>query len=96
MKTTVTSQTTVLQLQYKITAPHPSASAASKLKRAVRRLTGYKSGVNPLHTELNPTCHLLALLGAHHILHVRELRVNTILYWHYSHNDTSLFQSHKH
>ena len=26
--------------------------------------------VNPLHTELNPICHLMALLGAHHILHV--------------------------
>jgi len=26
--------------------------------------------INPLHAELNPICHLLALLGAHHILHV--------------------------
>jgi len=26
--------------------------------------------VNPLNAELNPICHLLALLGAHHILHV--------------------------
>jgi len=25
--------------------------------------------------ELNPTCHLLALLGAHHILHVSRIRV---------------------
>jgi hypothetical protein len=31
---------------------------------------------NPLNTELNPICHLLALLGAHHILHVSGLRVN--------------------
>jgi len=31
---------------------------------------------NPLFAELNPTCHLLALLGAHHILHVRRIRVN--------------------
>ena len=30
---------------------------------------------NPLNTELNPTCHLLASLGAHHILHVSGLRV---------------------
>jgi len=30
---------------------------------------------NPLNAELNPTCHLLALLGAHHILHVSRLRV---------------------
>ena len=27
--------------------------------------------VNPLIAELNPTCHLLALVGAHHIVHVR-------------------------
>ena len=31
---------------------------------------------NPLNTELNPICHLLALLGAHHIFHVSGLRVN--------------------
>jgi hypothetical protein len=31
---------------------------------------------NPLNTELNPICHLLALLGAHHILHVGRIRVN--------------------
>jgi len=27
--------------------------------------------VNPLNAELNPICHLLTLLGAHPILHVR-------------------------
>ena len=31
---------------------------------------------NPLNTELNPICHLLALLGARHILHVSRIRVN--------------------
>jgi len=30
---------------------------------------------NPLNAELNPICHLLALLGAQHILHVRMIRV---------------------
>jgi len=25
---------------------------------------------NPLNAELNPICHLLALLGAHHILRI--------------------------
>jgi len=29
---------------------------------------------NPLNAELNPICHLLALLGAHHIFHVSGLR----------------------
>jgi len=31
---------------------------------------------NPLNTELNRIYHLLALLGAHHILHVSRIRVN--------------------
>jgi len=30
---------------------------------------------NPLNAALNPICHLLALLGAHHILHVSRIRV---------------------
>jgi len=32
--------------------------------------------LNSLNAELNPICHLLALLGAHHILHVSRIRVN--------------------
>jgi len=31
---------------------------------------------NPLNAELNPICHLLGLLGAHHILHFSGVRVN--------------------
>jgi len=31
--------------------------------------------LNPLNAELNSICHLLALLGAHHIFHIRGLRV---------------------
>jgi hypothetical protein len=31
---------------------------------------------NSLNAQLNPTCHLVALLGAHHIFHVSGLRVN--------------------
>jgi len=34
---------------------------------------------NPLNAELNPICRLLALLGAHHILHVSRKRLNVIL-----------------
>jgi len=30
---------------------------------------------NPSNAELNPIWHLLALLGAHHILHVSRVRV---------------------
>ena len=28
-----------------------------------------------LNAELNPICHLVALLGAHHILHISRIRV---------------------
>jgi len=31
---------------------------------------------NPLNAKLNPICHLLALLGAHLILHIRRIRAN--------------------
>ena len=34
--------------------------------------------LNPLNAELNPICHLLALLGAHHILHISRIRVKVI------------------
>jgi len=34
-----------------------------------------KDNINPLNAQLNPICHLLALLGAHHILHVSRKRV---------------------
>jgi hypothetical protein len=34
-------------------------------------------GFNPLNPKLNPICHLLALLGAQHILHVGRIRVNS-------------------
>ena len=33
--------------------------------------------VNPSNAKLNPICHLLALLGAHHILHVNGLTVKS-------------------
>jgi hypothetical protein len=41
----------------------------------------YIDAINPLNAELNPICHLLALLGAHHILHLSRIRVNTYVYW---------------
>jgi hypothetical protein len=36
--------------------------------------------INPLNAELNPICHLLALLGTHIILHVSRIRVNILLH----------------
>ena len=34
--------------------------------------------LNPLNPELNPICYLLALLGAHHFLHVSRIRVKSL------------------
>ena len=41
--------------------------------------TGYaqKDILNPLNAELNPICHLLALLGVH-FLHVSRIRVKSL------------------
>jgi len=50
-----------------------------------------RQSINPLKGELNPICHFLALLGAHHILHVSRIRVNTkfVLY-------TKVYMSRRH
>ena len=47
-------------------------------------MTGAMFGsVNPLNTQLNPICYLLALLGAHHILYVSRIRVKAFTEnWH--------------
>ena len=46
-------------------------------ERTLSNVSVYKwsSAFNPLNAELNPICHLLALLGAHHILHISNIRV---------------------
>ena len=36
--------------------------------------------VNPLNPELNSICYLLALLGAHHFLHVSRIRVKLLTF----------------
>jgi hypothetical protein len=47
----------------------------TKLLLAVRNVA---NALNPLNAELNPICHLLALLGARHLLHVSRIRVKII------------------
>ena len=44
---------------------------------------------NSLNAKLNPICHLLSLLGAHHIFHVSGLRVKQLKY--YSFYDDSIY-----
>ena len=36
--------------------------------------------INPLNPELNPICYMLALLGAHHFLHVSRIRVKLLTF----------------
>jgi hypothetical protein len=43
---------------------------------------GCKNQVNPLNAELNPICHLLALLGGATIVVVSRLRVYNCSPWH--------------
>jgi NADH-ubiquinone oxidoreductase chain 1 len=38
----------------------------------------FRDAINPLNTELNSICYLLALLGAHRFLHVSSIRVKSL------------------
>ena len=50
--------------------------------KAYRTVSLYSSSglINPLNPELNPICYLLALLGAHHFLHVSSIRVKLLTF----------------
>jgi len=51
-------------------------------RESMRRLkptVGCNASQTRRNAQLNPICHLLALLGAHRILHVSRIRVNLIL-----------------
>ena len=45
------------------------------LIKGLNKVVPVISKFNPLNAELNPICHLLALLGAHRILHISSIRV---------------------
>jgi len=47
-------------------------------KEVRKRLKEYMV-INSLNVELNTICHLLALLGTHHILHISRLRVKRLV-----------------
>ena len=53
-----------------------------RIWRATNNVTKWQMGFNYLfnclNTELNPMCHLLALVGTHHILHVSGLRLKRL------------------
>jgi len=47
---------------------------------ALQDITNNCNKINPLKPELNPICYLLALLGAHHFLHVSRIRVKLLTF----------------
>ena len=47
--------------------------------------TNARITLNPLNAKLNPICHLLALLGAHPVLHISRIRVNIYLQYLFLH-----------
>jgi hypothetical protein len=52
---------------------------AGSFKLFKRPFPGFLNNFNPLSLELNPICHLLALL-AHNFLQVSRIRVNCTVY----------------
>jgi len=52
----------------------------TKRKRLHRTPRHRLKDINPLNPELNPICYLLALLGAHHFLHVSRIRVKLLTF----------------
>jgi len=51
------------------------------MERISEKLKTTYAFINPLNPELNPICYLLALLGAHHFLHVSRMRVKLLTFW---------------
>ena len=56
----------------------PSSSVAGAIFSDTPGSYSTSHQFNPLNPELNPICYLLALLGAHHFLHVRRIRVKLL------------------
>jgi len=59
-------------------SPPPHGIRSPDLQVCSESPSGYTIIINPLNAELNPIYHLLALLGAHHILHISRIRVNYV------------------
>jgi len=57
---------------------HPSSGVLKTVTATsgIGHTVKYKLKINPLNAKLNPILHLVALLGAHPILHVSMIRVN--------------------
>ena len=56
-----------------------NSAVCSQVHFHIMRILFVRGLFNPLNAELNPICYLLALLGAHHFLHVSRIRVNKLV-----------------
>ena len=66
-------------LKYFMNVPWPPVETALSIYNVsifVRKKS--REAINPLNPELNSICCLLALLGAHHFLHVSRIRVKPL------------------
>ena len=59
---------------------HEFRVCRSVLPRTYNWINQLDAAINPLNPELNPICCLLALLGAHHFLHVSRIRVRLLTF----------------
>jgi len=56
-----------------------SCPASERYITSTRKgIISWRVDINTLNPELNPICYLLALLGAHHFLHVSRTRVKSL------------------
>jgi hypothetical protein len=53
-------------------------SYATGMTLSLKQNTLYLTSINPLNAEFNPIFHLLALLVAHHTVHISRIRVNML------------------
>jgi len=74
LRPSILQATFVLQF-YKLSS---SFNSTSYLRPSILQaiLTHNLTCINTLNADLNPICHLVALLGAHHFLHLSGIRVN--------------------
>ena len=56
-----------------------TGTISKSLRQYLRHVPG-KHEINPLNTELNSICYMLALLGAHHFFHVSRIRVKLLTF----------------
>jgi hypothetical protein len=65
-------------IKVRLVTPYRVSHNVTVLRDAVRLQVC--THLNPLNPELNPICYLLALLGAHHFLHLSKIRVKLLTF----------------